>query len=244
MKDEIVMKRMYEKGHTMTEIAQHFGTYPKRIKRILQKEGVKFRDRSEVQSLLLSTGKRAHPTKGKRRSQEVREKISSTMASMWDTMDEGERSRRSEVAKELWHSKSDEEMKEFRTRIVRAAKNGSKLEKEIMVALRLKGYNPLFHAKNLVENQNLHVDIFLPEQKIAIEIDGPSHFEPIWGDEALERQRKADTAKNGLLIGKGIRVLRIQADKNTVKFRAHIMKKIEEFLTSSVQLEHVWSKDG
>ena len=55
-----------------------------------------------------------------------------------------------------------------------------------------------YHKKGIVPNSNLEVDIYLPEMGAAIEIDGPSHFLPIWGEEALSKTIKSDNEKNGL----------------------------------------------
>jgi very-short-patch-repair endonuclease len=66
-----------------------------------------------------------------------------------------------------------------------------------------------------VLGSQLEVDMFLPEIKTAIEIDGPSHFRPIWGEDKLQKQQNADTVKQGLILGQGFTILRIrQYDRN------------------------------
>lgn len=239
MKDIIKKKRMYEKGLSIAEIAEHFKTYPNKIKRELLKEGVALRDRSEVQVLALKNGRRKHPTKGKRRSAETREKISSKLADTWNNMDEDEKARRAATAKEIWDKRSPEEVKRFRSNIVKASREGSKLEKDILVALKNQGFDVIFHANHLVENENLHVDLYLPEKRVAIEVDGPSHYEPIWGEDALSRQRKSDLEKNGLLLGKKIRLARIRGDKKTVKYTAKVIADVLDFINSDRELEYI-----
>jgi very-short-patch-repair endonuclease len=55
---------------------------------------------------------------------------------------------------------------------------------------------------------------------IAIEVDGPSHFEPVWGDDSLKRNKKYDSKKEGLIIGKGWHLIRIKQTKDFSKSRA------------------------
>jgi len=70
-----------------------------------------------------------------------------------------------------------------------------------------------FHKEHLLLNENLHIDLFLPEINVAIEVDGPSHFEPIWGEEALERTQKSDRQKNGLILNSGFVLIRVKQKK-------------------------------
>jgi very-short-patch-repair endonuclease len=69
-------------------------------------------------------------------------------------------------------------------------------------------YNSI--GKGLVPNERLEVDLFLPNLKTAIEIDGPSHFFPIWGEEHLARNLRSDSQKTGLLITRGFAILRVK----------------------------------
>ena len=78
------------------------------------------------------------------------------------------------------------------------------------------GYVIEYHKKGIVPNSNLEVDIYLPEMGTAIEIDGPSHFLPIWGQEALTKTIKSDNEKNGLLRYHGVIVLRVAQKKKTL----------------------------
>ena len=77
-----------------------------------------------------------------------------------------------------------------------------------------EGYSVIFHKKGLVPNDKLEVDIFLPTLKLAIEIDGPAHFLPIWGEESLQKHIRADAEKAGLLIARGYAILRV---KNVIR---------------------------
>jgi len=62
-------------------------------------------------------------------------------------------------------------------------------------------------------NERLEIDMFVPELSVAIEIDGPSHFLPVWGQEALERTQKSDRQKSGLILSSGLILIRIKHTK-------------------------------
>ena len=66
----------------------------------------------------------------------------------------------------------------------------------------------------------------------AIEIDGPSHFEPVWGEEALSRTQKADQQKTGLLLSNGFVLIRVKQQKGlSEKYKREILSKIVSILT-------------
>ena len=52
--------------------------------------------------------------------------------------------------------------------------------------------------------------MYIPSLKTIIEIDGPSHFLPIWGEEKLQKQIKADDQKTGLILSKGFVIIRVK----------------------------------
>ena len=94
--------------------------------------------------------------------------------------------------------------------VQRAGKEGSKLEKFVSRALSDKGYSVEFHKKNLIPTQKLEIDLYIPSHKTIIEIDGPSHFFPIWGEEKLQKQIIADSQKSGLILSKGYIIIRVK----------------------------------
>lgn len=109
-----------------------------------------------------------------------------------------------------------------------------------MDELKKAGYNPIHHHRPL-EKEKLEVDILIPDKRIAIEIDGPSHYSPIWGDINFDRTKKADKEKNGILVTNGFCMIRIKNLVNTVtqhmykKTCASLIKVIEEISTSFPQ---------
>ena len=203
---------------TPTEIAEQFNTYPNKIRRFLTKRGYELKSRSESQKIALASGRKQHPTAGKKRTEEEKFKISKTASEKWNKLDNKEKTRRSLISKNRWNNLSSikkEEMRQSSVEAIRlAGKNGSKIEQFVAKEIG-KLYKLEFHKKDLIVNANLEIDIYLPELKTIIEIDGPSHFLPIWGEEKLNKQIKADLDKNGLILSKGFNIIRIKVLKRT-----------------------------
>ena len=216
-KEYIIDQYVNQKKSTY-EIAQDIGTYPNKIRRTLNTLGVDLRDRSSAQTVAIETGRHEHPTRGKKRTEAEKIAISNGMSNFWDNMEEAERERRSKISKEQWASMSEEDKANLRRlaaeAVRKASKEGSKIEKFICEGLTGAGYDVIFHKKGLIPNENMEVDLFVPGIKTAIEIDGPAHFLPIWGEESLQKHIRADAEKAGMLINRGYVVLRV---KNLIK---------------------------
>ena len=73
-----------------------------------------------------------------------------------------------------------------------------------------QGWTVRFHERNLIPDNKLEVDLYISDIKTAVEVDGPSHFLPIWGEESLQRHQKSDAVKTGLLINEGYVLIRIK----------------------------------
>ena len=204
---------LYEKENKSPyEIAAQYDTYPNRIRNILKKNGVKLRDKSAAQKNFLNQGGE-HPTKGKPRSKEEKERIGRSVHKNWEGLSKEEKDRRIELNKKAWDNLTEEDKKEMQKKahqaIRKAAKDGSKLEQGIYSLLLKDGIDTIFHFDGIKYGEQLELDIFLNGDNIVIEIDGISHYEPIWGDEALEKQQASDNKKNSILISKGAYVIRL-----------------------------------
>ena len=69
--------------------------------------------------------------------------------------------------------------------------------------------------------------------KTIIEIDGPSHFLPIWGEQRLQKQINADLRKSGSLLSKGFVVIRVKTlGFESIKRKENIIESIETHLQS------------
>lgn len=225
--DAILTEEYQDKERSFKDIAEEFGTYPMKLRRRAIKLGLTIRDKSKAQAAALKTGRSTHPTAGGH-SEEAKLKISEGVGSNWDNMSEDEKERRRNITRTQWAKMSPDERMAIRTSatpgLLKASKDGSKLENYVKDRLTNAGYFIEYHRKGLIPNANLEVDIYLPELATAIEIDGPAHFQPIWGEDALRRTMRLDNEKNGLLRYHGIVVLRVAQKKKTTSQRC--MRKV------------------
>jgi len=214
MNEEIF--KMYDEGRSPYEIAEVLKTYPNKIRRILKKAGKPIRDRGEAQKKALASGRVAHPTKGKQRSEATKLEISATMQETWKAKSPDQVRQHAERSKTRWEARSEEDKRAFldegRKAIRNSAKNGSKLERFLLLELNTKGYETQFHREHVFGGQRLQFDLFLPNEKIIIEVDGPSHKEAIWGQVNFNRNKKNDVIKEGLSILNGYNMIRVLHD--------------------------------
>ena len=142
---------------------------------------------------------------------------------------------RSNKAKAQWQAMSDIEKSNLRQAAHQALRNssktGSKLEKFLLSKLIEAGYKTEFHKEQILSNTKLQIDIYVADTNTAIEVDGPSHFKAVWGNESLARNQKYDQNKNGLIIGKGMRLIRIKQLNDYSDARAKlIFDKLDDLL--------------
>lgn len=203
---------------TIVDIANKYGTYPNKIRRLAKKLEFTIRDRSSAQALALKLGRAAHPTEGKERPIEVKKTIGKKIQSYWENLTPDELEERSKISKENWDKLSDTEkeyMHQLATKArLETAKHGSKLERAILEKLVQKGYKVDFHKEHSLLNEKLQLDMYIPALNVAIEIDGPTHFENIWGEEYLKRTKKTDFEKDGHVLNTGSVMIRIKQKKD------------------------------
>lgn len=216
-----------EQRLSFADIAIKFDTYPNKVRRDAKKLGIPIRDKSEAQTNALNSGKHKHPTKGTKRDQTIKDKIGLSVMKSWEAMSEKELQKRQKKSKLAWE-KLDEDQKAniiaSANQAVRlSSKTGSKLEKFLLNALLNDGFVVEFHKEQILSNTKLQIDLFLPILNIAIEVDGPSHFLPVWGDDVLQKNQKYDKKKTGLILGKGLSLIRIKQLNDYSKSRALIV---------------------
>jgi len=219
-----LLEQYVEKGRSWGDIAKELFTYSNKVRRAAEKLGIKSRDKAAAQSQALKSGRGTHPTKDKGHSDETKVKISEKVAENWDSLSDEEFESRRQLARDQWAKMSEEDKIKLREAatpgIQRASQEGSKLEKYIRDRLTKAQYIVEYHRKNLIPNANLEIDIYIPELATAIEIDGPSHFLPIYGESALNKTIQSDNEKNGLLRYNGIMVLRVMQHRKTLSQKA------------------------
>ena len=236
-KKNLIQSQYIDKKLSFADIAINVGTYANKIRRDAKKFGFDIRDKSEAQANALKSGKHKHPTKGKQRPESVKHKIGDSVMKAWDSMDDAQIESRKEKSRLAW-SNLDEETK---ANIIAAAnkavressKTGSKLEKFLLKKLLKNGLVVEFHKEQILSNTKLQIDLFLSTMNIAIEVDGPSHFLPVWGDDVLKRNQRYDQKKTGLIIGKGLSLIRIKqlhdySQARAVRVYDNLVKAIEQ----------------
>lgn len=246
-KEQILNKLYIKEKKSFAIIAEELSTYANKVRRDALKFKIKIRDKSDAQKNAISSGVTDHPTKGKKRSQEVKDKIGLSVMNIWENMSESEFRSRQNKARDQW-LKMDDEQKQHIIKLANEAvrsssKIGSKLEQYLLNGLIKNGIKVDFHKEHNLLNTKLQIDLFLPEINVAIEVDGPSHFLPVWGDDALKRNIKYDNKKNGLLLGKGCVIIRVKQIKDFSPSRARIildkiLSTIEEIRNKTTGLKN------
>lgn len=226
-KRSLIEKHYGEEQLSFAEIATMYNTYSNKVRRDATKLGIKIRTKSEAQKIALTSGRHKHPTKGEKRSDEVKQKIGRGIMESWENLTEQELNARKAKAKENWDKLSDDEKENLvhkaNLAVRKSSDEGTKLEKFLLAKLLTYGYKVDFHKEQFLSNTKLQIDLFLPTMNVAIEIDGPSHFAPIWGEDALTKNKKYDNKKNGLILGRGSVLIRIKQAKDYSPSRAEII---------------------
>jgi very-short-patch-repair endonuclease len=212
--EQQVVDLYVEQNKSTYEIAKQLETYPNKVRRTLLKLGHTLKDKSAAQKAALEAGRSSHPTAGKIRTDEEKIAISQSLVDYWENMSKKERKRRVSMAKDNWKNMSAEAKETMRSKgiaaIRAAAKNGSKMEQFVKERLEAAGFRCEQH-KMIIPAENLEIDLYIPALKTIIEVDGPSHFLPIWGEEKLQKQINADLRKSGALLSKGYAVIRLKS---------------------------------
>lgn len=226
-KRDVIQKMYTEQSKSFGDIADALGTYANRIRRDAKKFDIPIRNKSEAQQNAIKTGRTKHPTQGTERSQETKSRIGLGLAKSWDSMDTSTKQKIIEQKREQWNKLTDDQkanmQKSANSAVRLASKTGSKLEKYILEKLLKDGWRVDFHKEHVLVDTKLQIDLLLPSIKTAIEIDGPSHFAPVWGEDTLKKNIRYDQKKQGLLVGKGYALIRIIQKFDFSKTRGDII---------------------
>lgn len=213
----------YAQNRSITEIAREIGEFPNAVRRALIKNGVKIRGKAEAQSVALATGRAKHPTEGTQRSNETKLKISTGVSDNWENMSDEKKKEFADKAREIWNDKTSEEIERMHKLagqgIRRSAKEGSKLEKFLYENLTKRQIVIDYHRELMLPNAKLHFDLFVPSLSTVIEIDGPSHFLPIWGNEELRKTQASDAQKNGLILNQNLIIIRVKQMRKNLSLK-------------------------
>lgn len=226
-KKRIIHQMYVQNNKSFQQIASDLGTYANKIRRDAIKLDIPIRNKSEAQKNAIETGTHKHPTKGRSRSEATKNKIGQGVLKSWDDMTDIQIAQRKKKAKEQWENLSLDQKNNMINKANQAvretSKKGSKLEKFILNSLIRDGYKVDFHKEQILSNTKLQIDMFLPLLNIAIEIDGPSHFLPVWGEDALQKNISYDNKKTGLILGRGCVLIRIKQLHDFSRTRASLL---------------------
>jgi very-short-patch-repair endonuclease len=200
-------------GRSFTEIAKEIGVFPNTVRRIAIRMGIKTRNASKAQKILFKLGKREPCMKGKKHTATALKKISKSVAEKYNNFSEEKKQSMREQSRKRWEEMTEEQKADMAHKAAQRVREvgitGSKFERYILDFLRQHNFEVEFHKMQLIPNEKLEVDIYLPEIKTVIEIDGPTHFLPIYGDEALAKAKSSDNVKNGLVLSAGYWMIRV-----------------------------------
>lgn len=211
---EYIHKHYIELQKSPPQIAEELGTYSNKVRRAIIKYGYSLRDRSEAQAIALQSGRQKHPTQGKSHDDVTKRKIAVSMSKSLEKMSPEKKAKKAKKAADNWAQKSMTERTAFLDAafdgVRKASKEGSKLEIFLRDELIGAGFTIEWHKQNLIEDEKMHVDFYVPDLKTVIEIDGPAHFLPIWGQDNLNKHIAKDKKKNGLILSKDLNLLRVK----------------------------------
>ena len=236
-KKEIIITEYVGNKKSLSDLAKELDTYANKIRRDAKKFNISIRSKSEAQKNALKTGKHKHPTKGTSRTQDTKKKIGKKLIDAWSNIDKKDKEKRRLKAKRAWEARTDDEkeniLKKANEAVRQSSREGSKLEKYILNKLIECGYRTEFHKEQVLANTKLQIDIFMPTIATAIEVDGPSHFLPVWGEDTLRKNQEYDKKKSGLILGKGLYLIRIKQTRDYSPTRAglicdNLIKVIEQ----------------
>jgi len=231
-------------GLSTGAIAKIYGTFANTVRRALVRHGIDTRSKSEAQKNYLEDND--HPMLGRERTESERLAISGGIQKHWDGLsDEESQKKREEMAeraKVKWEWMSDEEKEQSIKKMHKANREnaglGSKNENAIAAMMTNAGYNIAQRTTEYSPRKAFEIDIAIPSERVAIEWDGAAHYEPIYGDEALQKTMEKDDRKNRALMDYGWKVIRCR-DHSTAHSLAYCKRSFEKIMQAMKKI-----KDG
>ena len=211
------VRRLYlEEGLSMRAVAKAVGAPLATLSRFMKKCGIGARDKAQAQKNYLKDND--HQMKGRKHSDATKKKISHSLGDFWDSLSDDEREEFKRKIGSAWQRKwagmSELERKLMMEGLSNRAKetqgNGSRFERYIAEELRQRGYLVEERSIHYTAGKDFEVDLALPNELIALEVDGPTHFLPIYGQEHLDQKKERDARLDEMINSVGYSVLRIR----------------------------------
>lgn len=216
-------RRFYQdEGLSMRQLAAKLNVPLATLSRFMKKHGITSRDKAEAQKNYLKDHE--HQMQGKKHSDSTKQKISKGLGEFWDKLSEDDKEKLKKKIGSAWRRKwqqmSDTDRRAMMESLSNKAKemqgHGSRLERFVAEELRKRGYTVEERSVNYTAGKQFEVDIALPKERIAIEIDGVTHFAAVHGEEHLKAQQERDARKDELIIGAGMNMLRVRDNNNAL----------------------------
>lgn len=214
--EEEVRDLYLEQGKSMRNVAKAMGVPLATLSRFMKKVGIETRNKAQAQKNFLRD--HDHQMKGRKHTDETKKKISSSLGEFWDSLNDEEREefkrKIGSAWKRKWASMSELDRRTMMEGLSSRAKEtqgqGSRLERFIAEELRKRGYIVEERSTHYTAGKDFEVDLALPNEMVALEVDGPTHFLPIYGEEHLEQQQHRDARKDDMINAVGYSVLRVR----------------------------------
>jgi very-short-patch-repair endonuclease len=214
--EEDARKLYQDDGLSMRQVAEKLGVPLASLSRFMKRHGIVSRDKGQAQKNYLRD--HDHQMRGRKHTDATKEKISKGLGEFWEKLPE---ETKEEVKRKIgsawrrkWEQMTDTDRKTMMESLSSRAKEtqgmGSRLERFIAEELRKRGYTVEERTTNYTMGKAFEIDIALPTERIAIEIDGPTHFIAVYGEERLKEQQERDSRKDELINGTGYSMLRIR----------------------------------
>jgi len=210
-------RRLYQDdGLSMRQVATKMGVPLASLSRFMKKHGILSRDKAQAQKNYLRDHQ--HQMQGKKHTDASKQKISKGLGEFWEKLSDDDKEELKRKIGSAWRRKwqkmSEQDRKMMMESLSNKAKEsqgaGSRFERYVAENLRKRGYLVEERSTNYTAGKQFEIDIALPKERVAIEIDGPTHFLPIHGEEHLKTQQERDARKDELLNSAGYNVLRIR----------------------------------
>lgn len=239
LNEDKIRELYHDKGLSMRAISKELEVPLATLSRFMKKYGISSRSKAQAQKNFLRENN--HQMSGHKHSSDTKEKISKGLGEFWDGLTDEQteeiKHKMGSAWKKKWASMNDNQrrstMENLSNKAKEAAGQGSKLERFIAGELKNRGYTVEERSVNYTAGKSFEVDIALPKERIAIEVDGPTHFIPVYGEEHLEQQQDRDARKDENILSTGYSVLRIR-DNNGACSRLRI-DRIEEAIKEIMQ---------
>lgn len=218
------LNQHYTKNISLRELARQAKLNPNQIRRAMLKMNIKPKSRSQAMIDGYNSG--AISREREPHSEERKEKIALASKAAIRKPRTTQTKNNKFLKKDLTYLRGNAARENRNATII-----GSKFERMLENQLTKQG----IRVKLQYKIDRYKIDIFVPSNKTAIEIDGIFHREPVFGHDRLVKTLKKDTEKNNFLKLKGIHLIRVMDNQKrpSLANAINVSKQIIEILNET-----------